>query len=199
MANLSDAFGDIIVEKVGKEFIEYLKTVQGDDQAYYLLVDMDQLERAEVDEDGDLSLSFSTAGRWAYSNNIEGYLKGEWMHDDDKKEAYEKFSKALIAKNGVIDISYTDSDTAMDWMGTGNYRISVLDGALSISDSFEEERITLTGFAELQGEDAYWALGYIYGEEVCEVYDKYVDECKEKGVEPVEVDKWYDTIYESEE
>lgn len=207
MANLSDAFGDITVEKVGQEFIDYLKQVQGDDaQAYYKLVEVDQLERAEADEDGDLTMSFSTAGRWSYSTNIAGYLRGEWMDSRDtenkvssNKDAYLKFVQAVIDKGGLVNISYTDSDSAMDWMGTGSFTMQAVDGEIVFADDFEEEVITIAGFAELQGETAEWALEYLYGDEVSNVYYDYVDNCKTKGVEPVEADTWYDTIYEQED
>jgi len=207
MANLSDAFGDITVEKVGQEFIDYLKQVQGDDaQAYYKLVEVEQLERAEADKDGDLTMSFSTSGRWSYSTNIAGYLRGEWMDsrdtenkDSSNKDAYLKFIQAVIDKGGLVNISYTDSDSAMDWMGTGGFTMQAVDGEIVFADNFEEEDITIAGFAELQGETVEWALEYLYGDEVSDVYYNYVGNCKTKGVEPVEADNWFENIYEEEE
>lgn len=198
MANISDAFGDIHVERVGKEFLEYLNAVQGDDEtAYYKLVEVADLEQAKnnVDKNGDLSMSFSTGGRWHYQNNINGYLKGEWMQPI---EAYDKFLDALISKDGVVDISYTDSDSAMDWMGTGNFRVEAKEGEIIHTETFDEQPITISGYADINGEDEYWALTYLKGEEIAEAYDIYVDNCKSQGKEAESPDVWYNTIYEEE-
>lgn len=205
MANLSDAFGDVIIEKVGKEFLEFIYKVQGDD-AYYTLVDKYDVKDNVPDKDGDLKFSFGTSGRWAYSNNVEGYLNGTWMGNNEKeKKAYAKFISALKKKNGSVTIEYTDSDTAMDWMGTGVATLSVIDGEVSFHDDFESETITISGYAKLNGDDEHWALEYIYGEEVGEEYDKYVEKWKQeheykKGdSEPAGPDEWFTNDYKPEE
>jgi hypothetical protein len=208
MANCSDAFGTIRVERVGREFLEFLTIVQGDDSdAYYTLVDREDIRSAKPDKDGNLEFPFSTSGRWAYQNNIEGYLKGGWMNEGEKQgKAYSQFIAALKTKNGLVEIDYTDSDTAMDWMGTGGVSMSVEDGEVSFAEGFEEESITITGFAELQGESEEWALEYLYGEDVSEKYEKYLDDWREghkapefKGMEPASPDEWYTNEYKEEE
>lgn len=198
MANLSDAFGKIIVHKVAEEFVEFLNAVQGEG-SYYLLADRGDYDNIElIDEDNSMEFQFSTAGRWAYNTNLEGYLEGKWLQDEERKPHYDKFIESLRAKGGSIVIEYYDSDTAMDWMGEGVATLEVVDGEVSLRDDFESTNITIKGFAEQQGESEYWALEYIYGDEVSDAYNKYAEECKEKGVEPVEAEKWFETIYEEE-
>lgn len=197
MANCSDAFGDIVVKKVGKEFIEFIKEVEGEN-AYYELVGLDNLERAELTEDGDLVVSFSVMGRWHYGNNVRGYLEGDWMTDEKQSKAHDKLYKALIEKDGLIDVSYTDSDSAMDWMGTGGATLQVIDGEVSYSDIFDEQPITISGYADLYGYDEQEALEMLMGDEVAEKYNRYEEACKEKGEVPESPDSWYDTIYEEE-
>lgn len=194
MANISDAFGDITVTKVGKEFLKFINEVQKD--AYYLLCDSPD---GVPDENGDISFPFGAGGRWSYENNIDGYLKGDWMSGDKEKKAYDKFIKALIKKEGSISIDYQDSDTSMDWMGDGVFEMTVKDGQVVFSQNFQSEGITLRRFAEVNGEDLYWALEYIYGDEVAEKYGEYEDKLKKEGKEPVDPGVWYDTIYEEEE
>ncbi len=198
MANLSDAFGDVIVENVGKEFIEFLNEVQGGDEVYYKLFELDQFKDAKPNENGDISFSFSTMGRWAYENNINGYLGGEWMQDPEQKEAYDRFINALKKKGGLVDISYTDSDAAMDWMGTGEARLSAENGVISFGVNFNEEAMSISGYADLCGEDEYWALEYLKGDEVAEEYSKYEEKCEKKGESAVSPSEWYDTLYEGE-
>src|SRR5690606_13981685 len=113
MANLSDAFGNIIVDKVGKEFLEFVNTVQRPD-AYYVLVDNSDIEGVEPDENGDMSFDFCTPGRWSYENNLRGYLEGEWLKErpDKHVDAYDNLIKAIKEKNGRIIVEYKDSDTA---------------------------------------------------------------------------------------
>lgn len=199
MANISDAFGTFTVEKVGNDLVEFLKTVQGDaTQAYYLLVD--DLDNLNPDSDGDVEFEFATGGRWAYSTNIEGYLMGNWMNGDVEKKAYDKFIKAFKKKNGLLSIEYKDSDCAMDWMGDGVFQMEVgEDGEIQFSDTWDEESITIPAFAEMNGETLYWALEYLYGDEVATLYGNYADELDKKGEKPAEPDVWYETIYEEEE
>lgn len=191
MANISDAFGEIIVEKVGREFIDFLEVAQRD--GYYLLVD--SFEDYVPDSDGDLEFSFSTGGRWAYENNLNGYLGGEWMNGDELKDAYAKLLNALQTKSGKITVEYSDSDTSMDWMGAGVYSIYYQDGELVTAHDFESERITLKRFAEMQGETKEWALEYIYGDEVAQLWWDYVDK---EGDNAKDVEYWLDNIYEEE-
>lgn len=192
MANISDAWGDITVEKVGKEFLEFLKVAQKD--GYYLLVESET--DFVPDSDGDLTLDFATGGRWAYESNLNGYLGGEWMQEDDQKEAYIKLLEALKAKGGRITVDYKDCDTAMDWMGTGVYEIYYDNGELVTTHNFDGEDITLEKFAELQGETKEWALEYIYGDEVAQLWWEYVDK---EGDNAKDVEYWYDNIYKEEE
>jgi hypothetical protein len=204
MANLSDAFGTITVEKVGKEFLEYLRKVQGSDKdAYYKLLEVDDLKQAEVDENNNLSLNFNTFGRWNYSNNVEGYLLGKWMQANEyvpesHQKAYEKFVKAMVRKDGKVTIEYTDSDTAMDWMGTGEIVIEAHEGELALSEAWDEQSpITMEKYCKLYEADEYEALESLYGDEVAAEYDKYVE--SKKGEKPLEPAEWFDKVYEYEE
>lgn len=206
MANLSDAFGTIEIKRVGKEFIDFLNKVQNQD-AYYLLASHCDYEGVEPDAEGSMSFKFSTSGRWSYSNNLEGYLKGEWMNDNGKlQEAYKEFTESVIAKKGVVTIDYADSDTAMDWMGYGSARLSCINDKINFFNSFNEEEFTLQAFAEMQDETELWALEYVYGEEVAEAYDKYLIEWKinhsgpeYEGMHPACPSEWYDNDYQPEE
>lgn len=204
MANLSDAFGEITIKKVGAEFLEFIKIAQGD-SAYYTLIDEEDLQDVSPDEVGDITMSFMASGRWSYDNNIEGYLQGLWMMADSvRKEAYDKFIKALKDKEGSVRIEYTDSDSANDWMGTGYAELWVLNGEIEFTSSFNDEPITLQGYANLCGYADDEALGILYGDEVADKYSKYVHEWRKEhtfvlGVsEPASPGEWYDNEYKEE-
>lgn len=206
MANLSDATGTITVERVGKEFLEYLNTVQGEkSDAYYTLVDRADLMDAAADEKGNLSMMFSTFGRWDYGSNIQGYLQGTWMSEVEDKKAYNKFIKALKKKGGVVDIEYTDCDTAMDWMGSGGFRLHIEEGKVTFSEGFEEENITVIAYAKMSGISEIEAVEYLHGDDVANEYDKYVEDWKKNNTlvkgetEPAGPSEWYDNVYQGEE
>ena len=192
MANISDGYGNVIVERVGQELKEFLQVVQKD--AYYLL--FDDVDNIEVDSGGNAQFTFGSGGRWNYESNLRGYLEGEWMNGDEEKKAYNKFIRAFKKKDGLISVEYTDSDVGMDWMGDGEYNMSVCDGELVFGHQFEEGRVTIERLAEQQGETTRWALDYIYGDEVGDLYDKYAEKAGKEAVEP---EVWFTTIYEEEE
>lgn len=194
MANISDGYGTITVEKVGHELKEFLGVVQ--DKAYYVLID--DVDNLEPDSDGDVEFTFGAGGRWNYESNIRGYLEGEWMTGEEERKAYNKFIRALKKKDGMVTIEYTDSDTSMDWMGSGRFDMYVdEDKVVRFSHEFEEEPITIERYAEVNGETTRWALDYIHGDEVGEKYDEYRKKVgEEKAVEP---EVWFATIYKEEE
>lgn len=197
MANLSDAWGEIKVFRVGKEFLEFLNKVQGpDSSAYYTLVDPEDLDGVEADEDNNLTMSFSTFGRWSYENNIEGYLDGKWMSND--QEAYAEFIEAVKKNDGVIVIEYKDSEGGSQFMGEGVAVLKVLKGEVCLDTSFSDEEYTIGNFAKLQDESQEWALGYLYGEDTLDLYGKYIDTCEKANSKPVDPETWFETIYEGE-
>lgn len=197
MANLSDAFGTITVEGIGAEFLEFLKAVQGtDQQAYYKLAEPEDFSNAEPDEHNNVSFTFSTCGRWSYSNNIRGYLNGEWM--ERNQDDYDRFVESLKKRNGIVHIEYTDSDSSMDWMGTGFATLHLSEDEVSLSEDFSEEPISVAGYMEMNGYDLREAMEILHGEEPADAYEKYIKKCKEENKEPVDVDEWYDEIYEEE-
>lgn len=204
MANLTDAYGEIKVKKVGKEFLDYLRAVQSDPSVYYTLINPYELETVKADKNGNLSMPFSNAGRWAFSNNIAGYLGGEWMYDKDK-ESYYKFLEELVEKKGSVVIDYQDCDTAMDWMGSGFAELKVINGKPNLNNVFDSGRISgnLKGFCELMGfDDEESGFAYLYGEEVLYDYLKYREEWKrdhefiEGIMEPAGPAEWYDNEYQ---
>lgn len=134
MANLSDAYGTIRVHKVGKEFLRFLNRVQGEkSDAYYTLVDREDLN-VEADENNNLELKFSTFGRWAYKNNIEGYLKERWLNSDVDKRAYARLLAVMVQKKGSIEIVYEDSDPALGWSEEGSFTMSIENGELAFTE-----------------------------------------------------------------
>lgn len=202
MANLSDAWGDITVTNVGKEFVEFLNEVQGED-AYYTLVDREDLKDVKIDKDNNLKMPFSTYGRWAYDNNIEGYLNGTWM--GEHQEAYDKFIKAMKDKNGFVQIEYKDIEGGSEFMGAGVAELSVDEGEIMFNSNFEDMDYTVANLAELNGDSQYWALEYLYGDEVIVEYDKYVEKWHEdhkgdkfRGMNPASPGEWYENEYEEE-
>ena len=201
MANLSDAFGTVRVDGVGKEFLEFLDAVQGtEEKAYYKLVDIEDYREVEPDEKNNLEFKFQTFGRWSYGANLEGYLRGEWMNGESRG-AWEKLIDALRDSGGFIEVDYKDSDTAMDWMGDGVAVLRVSSeygGDIEFHDSFESENITLEKYAEQQGFTEYEALEYVYGDEVADKYKEYCDAEEAKGNTPAKPDTWYESIYEDE-
>jgi len=194
MANISDGYGTVVVEKVGQELKDFLTVVQ--EGAYYLL--FDDVENIEVFDNGNAEFQFGAGGRWNYEANIRGYLEGDWMTGEKEKKAYNKFIRAFKKKDGLISIEYTDSDTAMDWMGEGQYNMSVCEKEIIFDHNFEERPVTLEDYAELNGYSMLEAIEYLYGDEVAGAYQDYEVECDQKGTKPVEPDVWYDTIYSKE-
>ncbi len=196
MANISDGFGDVSVEKVGQELKEFLQLVQKD--AYYLL--FDDPDNIEVDNNGNAEFKFGAGGRWNYEANLRGYLEGGWMNSEKENKAYNKFVRALKKKDGLVSIQYTDSDTSMDWMGTGRFDMYVdEEKTVQFEHDFEEENVTLERYAEINGESTHWALEYIYGDEVAAKYDKYVKKVKKQGKEVAEPEVWFSEIHKEEE
>lgn len=192
MANISDGYGTITVEKVGHELKEFLSVVQKD--AYYLLID--DVDNLNPDSNGDVEFTFGAGGRWNYESNIRGYLEGDWMSGEKEKKAYNKFVRALKKKDGMVCIEYTDSDVGMDWMGSGRFDMFVdEDKTVQFSHEFEEEPVTIERYAEVNGETTRWALEYIYGDEVADKYDKYAEKAGKEAVEP---EVWFSEIYEEE-
>lgn len=191
MANVSDGYGNVVVERVGQDLKDFLKVVQKD--AFYLL--FDDPDNIEVDKDGNASFTFGAGGRWNYEANLKGYLEGDWMTGEVEKKAYNKFLRAFKKKDGLISIEYTDSDTGCDWMGEGEFNMSVCEGEILFGHDFNEENITISRFAEANGESETWALEYIYGEDVLKAYYDYLDKAGKEAVDPQE---WFETIYEEE-
>ena len=191
MANISDAFGEINIEKVRQEFLDFLEVAQKD--GYYLLAE--DTSGLKPDDEGDISFDFFAGGRWYFGNNLNGYLGGDWMNSKEQEEAYAKLLKALKDKDGRIEIDYTDSDTAMDWMGTGVYEMYYEDGELVQSENFEEESITLEKFAELHGQSKEWALEYIFGDEAINAWYDYTDK---EGDKAKDIQYWLDKVYQEE-
>ena len=164
------------------------------------MVDIEDYREVEPDEKNNLEFTFSTSGRWSYGNNLEGYLKGEWMNGENRG-AWEKLIGALRDSGGFIEIGYKDSDTAMDWMGEGVAVLRVNSeegGDIEFHDSFESENITLEKYAEQQGFTEYEALEYVYGDEVADKYKEYCETEEAKGNTPAKPDTWYENIYEDE-
>ena len=185
---------------MGKEFLEFLDAVQGTD-AYYVLADKSDYEDVKPDEKNNLEFNFQTSGRWSYGNNLEGYLNGAWMNNENQG-AWEKLIDALRDSGGCIEVDYKDSDTAMDWMGEGVAVLRVSSeegGGIEFNDSFESENITLEKYAEQQGFTEYEALEYVYGDEVADKYKEYCDAQEAKGHTPANPDTWYDTEYQEED
>lgn len=195
MANLSDAYGTVRVSRAGKEFVEFVKAVQGPD-AYYLLVD--SIDN-EPDSENDLEFTFGANGRWAYEANLDGYLGGEWMKEDAESEAYGKLLEDLKRTGGSIEIEYTDSDTATDWMGEGLATLRVAeDGTIEYNNDFNSEPITVTRYADQQGLTEFEALDYLYGDEVSDKYLEYIEKWKEehKSTDGMpEPNEWYESTH----
>lgn len=221
MANLSSANVNIFVEKVGKELIAYINATneQGGD---YVIV-YDNIPESEVDKNGNVEIHGSSSGRWAYSNNLEGYFDKNhvenwlgvssdyaWLDDEEKKKEYLEQSnkqyaaylalvEAIKERDGRVEIDYTDCDPAMDWMGSGGAVLEVSDGEVTFSHSFDEENLDITTYAEMDGISITEAFEVLHGEEPAEKWDEYVEECEKKGAEPKDPQVWYDEDFEWED
>lgn len=194
MANISDAFGTIKVSRVGKEFIEFLNTTQGEGtDAYYVLADVVDFAGVEPDQNGDLSFTFSSFGRWSYGNNIEGYLNGTWMSSEKDKAAYNNLIEAMKKRGGGVEIEYSDSETGSNFMGTGVATLRIIDGETVLNNTFEEKPITIIDYAELNGYSEIEAISSIYGEDVADKYETFLQEFV--GAKPPSADEWYENIY----
>lgn len=220
MANLSSAEVEITVEKVGKEFLDYVKATNEQAGDYVIVYDGFS---EELDENGDLHIVGSSSGRWAYSNNLEGYFDQNrvkdwlgvnsdyaWLKDEAKKKeyleqsnkqygAYLKLVEAIKEKNGRVEINYTDCDPAMDWMGSGGAVLELQDGEVTFSHGFDEESLDVTAYAEMNDISITEAFEVVHGEEPAEKWSEYVKECEKKGEEPKDPQVWYDEDFEWED
>lgn len=205
MANISNAQVTISAEKVGKQLVEYINAVNKSG-AYYLIVDGNPTLDM-VDSEGNLNFESSAGGRWNYTNNLHGYFDSDdmWTLGDDAQEAYDKLCKAIIRRGGQVSVDFTDCDPATAWMGSGVAVLEEVDGEVVFSSNWEDEDYTVENFAAMQGEDVFWALGYMYGEEVGEAYEKYLEEWKKdhsgpefEGMDPAGADEWYDNDYKEQ-
>lgn len=214
MANLSDADVKITVEKVGEQFLNYLLETQKLSTDYAIVYDI--YDENEVDENGNMYIHSSSSGRWAYSNNLEGYfdetkVKGWLGVDSDytympehqrneykersraQYEAFLALIKAIKEEDGKVIVDYTDNDTAMEWMGSGQAILEVVDGEVVFNHTFEEEDFTIEAFAEQQGESEAWAMAYIYGDEIADKYWEHVKEMETVGKPAPSFYSWYET------
>ena len=204
MANISDAQVTIHAEKVGKELVRFINATHTP-QVYYTFID-DNPTKDMVDEEGNFDMDSSSGGRWNYESNLRGYLDPEeidrWLGPDNVaiKEAYIKLCDAIKRRHGQVTIDYTDCDPACEWMGSGVATLEEIDGEVVFSCNFEEEDYTVTNFAAMQGEDEFWALTYMYGEEVAELYDKYLkdwhNDSDRVDQEPACIDEWLGAEYQ---
>lgn len=228
MANLSDARVHITSKNVGKELIDYIKATNDNGVEYNIMFDSPTIE--ELGDDGELDYESQATGRWAYECNLEGYFSTDedrtrkWLGVDydyswnkhlspeyiqKRKEdserafaAYKNLIKAIKEKNGAVYIDYQDSEQGNLHLGSGSMSLEMVDNELTYSHNFEPEEFTVIGFARMQGESEYWALEYLYGEDVAAEYDKYVEEWKKNNEfkpgdsEPAGPSEWYDHEYQ---
>ncbi len=220
MANLSDAGVDIVVTNVGDELLAYIEATNKDTIDYAIVYDGYD---THVNDNGDLVISGNSSGRWAYSNNLEGYFDPEkvkqwlgvdndyeWLQDEEKKkqykedsqlqyDAYCKLIEAIKTKDGRVEINYTDCDPAMDWMSTGGAVLEVEDGEVMYLHSDESETLDITKYADMNGMDIEEAFENVHGEEPAAEWVKYVKQCEDKGVTPKDPQEWYDNDFEWED
>lgn len=220
MANLSDAGVDIVVENVGEELLNYINITNQTTTDYAIIYEgFDTHEN----DNGDLVISGGSSGRWAYSNNLEGYFNSErvkgwlgvdndykWLDDEAKRKDYQDQSskqytayleliKAIKEKGGRVEINYTDSDAAMNWMSQGGAVLELDDeGEVVFSISDESEELDITRYAEMNGMDLYEAFEIVHGDEPAVAWAKYVEKCEKKGVEPKDPQEWYDNDFDWE-
>ncbi len=219
MANLSSAGVDIVVTNVGEEMLNYINVTNETPTDYAIVYEGFD---THVNDNGDFVISGSSSGRWAYSNNLEGYFDSErvkgwlgvdtdykWLDDEAKRKEYTEQSarqytaylelvKAIKEKDGRVEINYTDCDPAMGWMSTGGAVLEYEDGEMVFMHSDESEELDITGYADQQGMDIEEAFELLHGEEPAEAWSKYVKQCKDKGVEPKDPQVWYDEDFEWE-
>jgi len=220
MANLSDANVDIHAYKVGKELVEYINATK-EDTDYVIVYESPSL--TDVDKDGNIEILGGASGRWAYSNNLEGYFDVNrvrswlgvgadysWLDDEKKKKEYAsqankqykafcKLIGAIKKTGGSVEINYTDCDPAMDWMGEGSALLEVMDDMVVFSQSFTEERLDIVKYADINDMSIYDAIDMLHGDEPADKYNTYTQECEKKGVEPKNAQQWYDEDFEWEE
>ncbi len=221
MANQSTANVEISAEKVGKELVAYIRATNNTPTDYAIVYSTP--EEARVDENGDITISDGSSGRWQYSRNLEGYFDSgsvkewlgvdedySWLQDESAKSkykedgkksyaAYLELVKAIKEKDGRIDINYTDCDPAMDWMGDGSASLELMDGEVVYSHTFEEKDLDITEYANQNDMSIFDAMDMLHGEEPAIGYNDYVDKCKKEGSKPKDPQAWYDEDFEWEE
>lgn len=219
MANLSDAEVDIVADKVGQELLDYINTTNKDTIDYAIVYEgFDE----HVNANGDFVISGNSSGRWAYSNNLEGYFDAErvkqwlgvgddykWLEDEAKKKQYQtnaqeqyaaylRLVAAIKKTGGRVEINYTDADPAMGWMSSGQAVLEVEDGEVVFSHHSESEDLDITKYADINGLSIYEALETLHGDEVADKWAEYEEMCEKNGGEKKDPQVWYDEDFEWE-
>ena len=189
MANISDAAVTITAEKVGEQLVNYINAINRS-QPYYELIYAEPTPEM-VDSEGNIRIDGDASGRWAYENNLRGYLDpsaAERWVKGEAHAAYLELCEAIEETGGRIEVDYSDCDAGTEWMGHGTATLEYADGSIVFDHDFTDDEFSVKSFAEMQGESELWALEYIHGEEVVDEYNKSED----KGGS---IDDWVNNIY----
>lgn len=189
MANLSDASVEIEVTHVGREFINYAKLAERNE---YQIIDYIE-ESLNPDGNGDVQMSGSASGRWAYASNIEGYFDPKqvkswlgvgsdrsWMPESKREEAkqqsetiyeaYEDLCKAIIETDGTVTIRYTDMEGGNQFIEKGTAVLSSELGEIQLTLETEESEYTVENYMDISGENLSDAIMTLHGDEAMDAY-----------------------------
>lgn len=210
MANCSSAVVEISVDKVGKEFLEYVKTVG--DPEYHII--SDDLSSVEADENNNLYVEGWATGRWSYSNNLEGYFEPSrvaqwlgvgadysWVEEQEKRDqyareslesyiAYKKLSEAMVERDGKITIAYTDEEGGNGFISKGIATIQAVGGELTLTDDSETYDYNVVNGMEYLGYDTLEeAIEILHGDEALTAYKEARPEDQRSAED---FDEWYE-------
>jgi hypothetical protein len=209
MANLSDASVTVTVDKVGAEFLKYARAVSDSEYAILSYLEDD----VAPDADNNLSITGSATGRWAYSNNLEGYfepqqvenwlgvnskydyLKPEHREDALKKSllsyaAYKELCEAIVKTGGSVTIEYVDTESGVGFIDEGTAIIGSLDGEVTYNLEQEEVEYNVANFMQATTTTLYDAIDIMHGDEAA---DAYYEEVGEDNVSAEGFDTWYES------
>ena len=179
MANISDAFGTVIVTSSDLETSEKLLRIFDSVQSefgYYTDYDLDNIYQVGEKK---VSANFSAAGRWTFSTNLLWF--GKWLQENIENEEDRKF---LESKSWECLFEYTDYECGCGVFGQGFAIVkhagkSPLSKAWYTELSWEDLEPTYWNFFDVLG----WSLQEIaeerYFESIVDGEEAIADYCED--------------------
>lgn len=171
MANISDVSVVITATGCARELAEYISLVNKDDSVYELIA-QDGVDGVEIGDDNTAEFRGHAQGRWAYINNLEGYLcDGKvkaWLNNDRLYRSFKKLERAICKNDGRVTVRYDEIEGGVGFCGRGVVTLTKF--GFRIED-YEELDYTVDEISKLRGWSIDETLDYVYGDEVEKQYN----------------------------